>query len=151
MDRELIDRALRAYARALNVVDPIRLQFWDGRGLTMPQLRVMFLLLDHDGQSAGELAQAMRVRPATITGLTDRLSRQKLIERQADAADRRIVRVVLTSEGRGVVRAVQEASRAYLEMVFADLGEEKVRSLTESLREFARAAEDLQDRAEFRP
>lgn len=103
MDRGLTDRAIRAYARALDMADPIRLQFWDGRGLTLPQLRVMFLLLERDGQSARDLAEAMRVRPAAITGLTDRLTRRSLIERQSDPADRRIVRLALTDEGRSVV------------------------------------------------
>ena len=151
MDRQLTDRAFRAYARALRVVDPIRLQFWSGRGLTMPQLRVMFLLTERDGQSAGELAQAMRVRPATMTGLTDRLVRGGFIERHPDATDRRVVRVALTAQGKNVALAVQAASHSYLERVFEELGEDRVKSLTESLREFARAAEELQDRSEFRP
>ena len=65
----------------------------------MPQLRVMFLLLAWDGQAAGELAQAMRMRPATVTGLTDRLVRHKLIARLPDACNRRVERVLLTGEG----------------------------------------------------
>ncbi|RJQ12349.1 MAG: MarR family transcriptional regulator [Dehalococcoidia bacterium] len=151
VEQALVDRAIRAYARVLNVADPIRLQFWDSRGLTMPQLRVMFLLLDRDGQAAGELAATMRVRPATMTGLTDRLARHHLIERRPDPNDGRVVRVFLTEEGRTVVRAIEAASHAYLERIFAQMGEASVTRLVAALREFAHAAENLQDSGEFHP
>lgn len=144
------ERALRAYARALNVADPIRLQFWDDRGLTMPQLRIMFLLLENDGQSAGELAAAMRVTPATMTGLTDRLVRQQLVERQPDSRDGRIVRLFLTPSGRATAQAVEFASRAYLDRIFERMGDEAVDRLVEALREFAHAAEWVQDASESR-
>lgn len=144
------ERAFRAYARALNVADPIRLQFWDDRGLTMPQLRIMFLLLENDGQAAGELAAAMRVTPATMTGLTDRLVRQQLIERQPDSRDGRLVRLFLTPNGRATVQAVEVASRAYLDRVFERMGEAAVDRLVEVLREFAHAAEWVQDESESR-
>lgn len=148
--RRTNERAFRAYARALNVAAPIRLQFWDDRGLTMPQLRIMFLLLENDGQSAGELAAAMRVTPATMTGLADRLARQQLIERQPDPRDGRLVRLFLTATGRGTVQAVEVASRAYLDKVFERMGDEAVDRLVEALREFAHAAEWVQVEAESR-
>lgn len=148
--RRTNERALRAYARALNVADPIRLQFWDDRGLTMPQLRIMFLLFESDGQSAGELAAAMRVTPATMTGLTDRLVRQQLIERQPDSRDGRIVRVFLTPAGWATAQAVEFASRAYLDRIFERMGDEGVDRLVEALREFAHAAEWVQDASESR-
>ncbi|MDA0366627.1 MAG: MarR family transcriptional regulator [Chloroflexi bacterium] len=151
MDSRLLQRAIRAYAAALNVADPIRLQFWDDRGLTMTQLRLMFLLVEHDGSTAGELAQAMRVRPATITGLTDRLVREALIERVADEDDRRLVRVLLLAEGRRVLRDIEHASRAYLERIFDRLGDARVEALSDLLEQFASSAADLQDEGEFRP
>lgn len=146
--RSTNERALRAYVRALNVADPIRLRFWDDRGLTMPQLRIMFWLLERDGQSAGELAAAMRVTPATMTGLTDRLVRQQLVERQSDTRDGRVVRLFLTPGGRATAQAVEEASRAYLDRIFARMGDEAVDRLVEALREFAHAAEWVQDELE---
>jgi len=40
----LIDAALAAYARAIRILDPIRFQVWAERGITMPQVRVLFML-----------------------------------------------------------------------------------------------------------
>jgi DNA-binding MarR family transcriptional regulator len=92
----LLARAIVAYGRALSVADPIRLQFWDNRGLTMAQLRLMHLVYLEDGQTITELAEQMHVRKPTITGLTDRLIKHRLIRRLNDRADRRVVRIGLT-------------------------------------------------------
>ena len=151
MDQALADGAIRSYSRAMNVADRIRIQFWDKRGLTMPQLRVMFMLLDRDGQAVGALAQLMCVRPATMTGLTARLIRHNLIERHADPRDGRVVRITLTEEGRRVIRAIEAASRAYLELVFERIGEARSRDLIDLLNEFALAAESLQSEGECAP
>ncbi len=143
MDQTELRDAMRAYGRALAVADPIRLQFWDDRGLTMTQLRLMYVLLVDDGCSVGELAGRMSVRPATVTGLTDRLVRQELIERQADLEDRRVVRVSLTAEGRRVLGEIEAAARAYLGPVFAGMGDDAVRRLTTLLEQFTAVADTL--------
>ncbi len=129
MDDELLTEAMRAYGRAIAVADPIRLRFWDGRGLTMPQLRLMYLLLQQDGRPVGELADEMNVRPATVTGLTDRLVRQRLIKRQDDPNDRRVVRVALTAEGRRVLGEIESAGRAYMAEILARMDGAAVRRL----------------------
>ncbi|OGO52134.1 MAG: hypothetical protein A2148_12555 [Chloroflexi bacterium RBG_16_68_14] len=142
VDDQLLSQAMRAYGRALAVADPIRLRFWDNRGLTMPQLRLMFLLLQQDGRAVGELAELMNVRPATVTGLTDRLVRHKLIVRLADEDDRRVVRIVLTHEGRRVVGEIETAARAYLDAVFQRMGEDAVRRLIAGFEQFSAAANE---------
>lgn len=134
---------MHAYGRALVVADPIRLQFWDDRGLTMPQLRLMYLLYLQDGRPVGELADEMNVRPATMTGLTDRLVRQELIERRGDAEDRRVVRVALTVEGRRVLGEIEAASRLYLDAVFKKMGDEAVERLIELFEQFSDAATEV--------
>lgn len=145
---ELLTEAMRAYGRTIAVSDPVRIRFWESRGLTMPQLRLMFILLHLDCRSVGELAEELRVRPATVTGLTDRLVRQRLIRRQSDPADRRVVRVALSAEGRRVVGEIETAARAYLSAILQRLGEAKVRRLLESFEEFAAAAEAVQREGE---
>ncbi len=143
MDQQYLTEAMLAYGRALAVADPLRLRLWDDRGLTMPQLRVMFHLLHHVDRPVGELADVMNVRPATMTGLTDRLVRQRLIERLADPGDRRVVRVALTDEGRSLVSEIETASRAFLDEIFERMGEEAVERLVRSFEEFADAASEM--------
>ncbi len=140
IDQSLVRRAAGAYGRAIAVADPIRLEFWEARGLTMAQLRLMYLLLAEDCRSVGQLAEEMRVRPASVTGLTDRLVDHGLIERRADPADRRLVRVALTPEGRRVLGEIEVASLAYLGGIFERMGEESVERLCEALEEFGQTA-----------
>jgi DNA-binding MarR family transcriptional regulator len=141
MNDDLLSQALRAYGRAIAVADPIRLRFWDGRGLTMPQLRLMSLLHQQDRRAVGELADEMGVRPATVTGLTDRLVRQRLIERQDDPADRRVVRIALTDEGRRVLSEIETASRAYMHEILSRMDTAAVRRLIAAFEEFCTAAD----------
>ena len=109
MKQDLLIRAITAYGRALAVADPIRLRFWDSRGLTMTQLRLMYLIYQRNELTISELAELMVVRRPTITGLTDRLVKQKLIRRLSDKTDRRIVRIALTKEGRRVLGEIEVA------------------------------------------
>jgi DNA-binding MarR family transcriptional regulator len=138
-----IDRAIRAYGRALTITDPVRLRFWDSRGLTMSQLRLMFLVLRRGQPTVGELADEMKVKPATVTGLTDRLVRQQLIERQADPTDRRVVRITLTSEGRRVLSELEAAGRAYLHEVLSRMDDEEVERVIAAFEAFADVAEQV--------
>ncbi len=151
MKQELLNRATLAYGRSLAVSDPIRLRFWDSRGLTMTQLRLMYLLHQRDAQTVSELAEHMRVRRPTITGLTDRLIKHKLIRRVDDPADRRVVRIALMAEGRRVLGEIEVASKAYLDRIFNELGDAKVEEFVRLMEEFSKTAEALQRSAEFQP
>ena len=151
LDQSLITRAMVSYGGALAVADPIRLRFWDKRGLTMAQLRLMYTILLDGEQSAGELAEKMSVRPPTMTGLTSRLIKQQLIRRLPDPNDRRIVKVDVTAEGRKVIGQIETASRAYLARIFNQLGEAKVKELIALLDEFSAAGQTVQRESEFPP
>jgi DNA-binding MarR family transcriptional regulator len=88
----------------------------------------------------GEIAERLNVRPATVTGLTDRLVRQKLIERQDDPADRRVVQVALTAEGRRVLGEIEVASRAYFDAIFERMSESDVVQLISLFQKLADTA-----------
>ncbi|MFC4944072.1 MarR family winged helix-turn-helix transcriptional regulator [Pseudonocardia sp. GCM10023141] len=80
-------------------------------GLTMQQLRVL-LLLGADGPHAqSELAQALAVGLATVTGLVDRLVRRGLVARTRDPQDRRVHRAALSDEGRDLLAGIQSAGQ----------------------------------------
>jgi DNA-binding MarR family transcriptional regulator len=69
-------------------------------GVTPVQYALLKVLWERDNQSGAELGERLQLDSATMTGLLDRLEHAHLIERQADATDRRINRVVLTTRGR---------------------------------------------------
>ncbi|HET7738011.1 MAG TPA: hypothetical protein VFK32_05505 [Tepidiformaceae bacterium] len=56
--------AVFSYWKAIGVAGrPLRLRFWDTRNLSMPQLRLMYLLASDD-RAMGEFAKAL-YEPAT--------------------------------------------------------------------------------------
>jgi DNA-binding MarR family transcriptional regulator len=141
-----LERTLLAYVRSLTIIDPLRLRFWDNRGLTMSQLRTMLTLVRQDGLTPSALAERFHVTPSTVTGLTDRLVRQRLISRREDPEDRRLVRIYLTPEGRRVVGELEAAGRAYLTEILGQLPPERLELLADLLEELSAAAERVHSR-----
>jgi len=62
--------------------------------LTGPQRLVMEALVRADGLSLKQLSASVNLAHSTVSGIVDRLEKQGLLERQTDAADRRISRIV---------------------------------------------------------
>lgn len=77
-------------------------------GLTFPQAMILRALHKEGRRTARELADAMCVTPANITGILDRLERDRLVTRSRNPDDRRVVYVRLTEKGHGKVEALQE-------------------------------------------
>ena len=69
-------------------------------GLSAPRLSALSVVVFGGPLTLGELAKAEQVRPPTMTRLVDALERSRLVTRQADAGDGRIVRIRATAKGR---------------------------------------------------
>lgn len=143
-DRQaLLNAVLEQYARAVVLADPSRFDVWEALGLTMSQIRVLFLLHREPGIMAGLLAERLGVRPATVTGIVDRLVDQGLVRRCAAPDDRRVVRHQLTVRGSAVMSEISRAGRAYIGGVLEQLDNAALTRLHESLVAFTQAAEAL--------
>lgn len=121
-----LQEAHKAYVRIMTAMDPLRFRFWDSRDVTMTQLRVMHLIRERCEPSTGELANELHIRPATLTGLADRLEAKELIRRWSDPNDRRVVRVGLTEAGTALLDEASAAGRAFLDGVFTRMGPDAV-------------------------
>jgi DNA-binding MarR family transcriptional regulator len=85
-------------------------------GLTHPQYLVMLALWETEPRSLTELADVLRLEPATLSPLVKRLEAAGLLTRQRSAADERHLAVRLTEAGRAL-RA--EATRVPPQVVAA--------------------------------
>src|SRR3990170_2819298 len=139
-DQETLDKAMRLYARALGIVDALRVQMWKQLDITVTQLRVLFILRERPGAPAGFLAERLRVTPPTVTGLVDRLVRMGFVRREEDPGDRRLVRNFLTQRGLRVVGEVEREGRAFLSRVFDGLSPEQMDRLVAALEDLVAAA-----------
>jgi len=74
--------------------------------VTPAQLHLV-LWLGRDGPlTMGELARRVAVTEKTITGVVDRLERDRLVHRERDPSDRRVIRVRLAAEGSRLYRRI---------------------------------------------
>lgn len=148
IDPERLAEAFRLYGDITNVGIDLRIERWERQGRTTGQLRLMVLLRDSpNGLALNEIARAMRVSPATITGITDRLVRRGLIEREADPNDRRVIRAVLTEQGRGQLEVFTGPGRAALAETFRRMGPEAFQHWIDSVALFVDTFLQVSDEA----
>ena len=71
-------------------------------GITPTQWTVLMCLWEDDGLSFTELGKRLCFDHPTITGVVDRMEREKLVRRRRDHIDRRVVKVFLTQKGKNL-------------------------------------------------
>jgi DNA-binding MarR family transcriptional regulator len=138
----LRERAFHLLARTISHLDPGRLEAWVELGLTMTQVRVLFLLRREAGASAGSLAEALNVTPSTLTRIVDRLVSNGLVRREADEEDRRLVRHRLSDKGARAVEELERGGRARLNRVMDKLSAAQLERLVSGLEDFTAALEE---------
>jgi DNA-binding MarR family transcriptional regulator len=106
-------------------------------GLSPSLLSTLHSVARLEPVTLGDLARAERVRPSSTSVIVTSLERDGLVRRQTNRADRRLVQIRLTSEGRRAVERSRSRKTAYLAR--------RVRSLDREARaDLARAADVLE-------
>lgn len=95
--------ALYAATNAITRAYRVRL----GRlGLTYPQYLVLLVLWEGGAHTVKSVADALQLDSSTATPLLKRLEAAGWVTRQRDDSDERVVRIILTTEGRALRRPV---------------------------------------------
>jgi DNA-binding MarR family transcriptional regulator len=111
-------------------------------GLTVPQyITLVQLQRGEGGVPMGHLADCMRQSSATMTGIVDRLVKMQLAERRKDQSDRRVVLVVATPEGQGLVCRAHGEKCARASQVIGRVSVPERQRLTVLLNRYLEAAE----------
>jgi DNA-binding MarR family transcriptional regulator len=84
-------------------------------GVTRPQWQVLTTLRRHEGINQGGLAEQLDVEPITVCRMVDRLQDAGLVERRADAADRRSWRLHLTPRALDLLDQLRPLAEAMIE------------------------------------
>jgi len=102
--------------------------------ITLPQLVVVNVLAREGELRMTDLARSMNVTTAAMTGIIDRLVRDGYVKREADAGDRRAVKVSVTAKGLKVAKSAAEHHKKIIARVFSVISqterEEYLRILT---------------------
>ena len=110
-------------------------------GLYPGQPQMLITLLGRDGISQRELAQAMSIKPATLTVMLRRMAGKGLVRRAADARDQRVTRLYLTQAGLETARRLEEMIGRMGREIFGVLQPEERAQLAAMLGRVAAAAQ----------
>jgi DNA-binding MarR family transcriptional regulator len=118
--------ALRLWLRLLsctNLIEaPLRQRLRERFGSSLPRFDLMAQLDRHpQGLKMRELSRRLMVTGGNVTGLTQRLVAEGLVETQADPADRRAQAVRLTAEGQRQFKAMAAEHEAWVAGLFSGL------------------------------
>lgn len=111
--------------------------------LTMQQLKVLLLLHVDGSLMSHELADALKISPASVTGLVDRLEDRGLVHRVADPTDRRARHVHPTAEGSQLVDTLMAEGAGHRVALLSRLDDESVRAIATAFAALRRAAEQV--------
>jgi DNA-binding MarR family transcriptional regulator len=114
-----------------------------GLDITLSQFYVFAAIFHDEGSAMSALADRLLLKPASITGLIERLEKQALVERRHESTDRRVVTVWLTDRGRKYFHRFQEKKNEYLQAILNKVGEENRQNLVRSLRALDQAVEQI--------
>ena len=142
-----LQRAVRAYA------DQQAARY----GITRAQWAVLVKVHREEGLQQAKLAKLLDIQPITLTRLVDKLSESGLVERRADANDRRVNRLYLTPAARPLMaklRAlrdeINQTALSHLKPAEADHLVAQLEQIKENVRAAYRASCQAKKRKERR-
>lgn len=91
-------------------------------GVTRPQWQVLTVLRRHEGVNQGGLADLLDVEPITVCRMVDRLQDAGLVERRADASDRRSWRLHLTPKAGALLDDLRPLGEGLIEEALDGIG-----------------------------
>jgi DNA-binding MarR family transcriptional regulator len=136
-----VDTAIQYFGKTVSMFDPLRFRAWAEMGLTTAQLRVLFLVREAPGVTAGELAQKIGVTPPTISGIVDRLVKMDLVRREDDESDRRLVRNLLTEQGNATCNRMEQGTEIFTRRILIEMDHTDLEAFIAGLKAFVKASE----------
>ena len=126
--------ALRLWLRMLTctqlIETEVRAGLRDDFATTLPRFDLLAQLeRSPGGLKMNELSRRMMVTGGNVTGITDQLVAEGLVQRVAVPDDRRAYRVKLTAKGRRQFGVMAHAHEAWIDSAFSGLSEKEIATL----------------------
>jgi len=143
-DRADLVEALLSASRAMVAIAARSLADLDAE-VTLPQYRALVVLASRGPQRVVDISAELGVNPSTATRMCDRLVTKKLVRRYRSTADRREVRLTLTTAGKQLVQEVTDRRRTELAGVVKTMPQSWVRPLTAALKSLSASVGEIPD------
>jgi len=119
-----------------------------GSEVSHAQMELLVELSEQGPLSAGDLAIAAQLTPATVTQMLDHLAASGHVQRTRSSTDRRVVVTALTAQGEEKVRLKRALWQQRWETILADIDAEDLRTTTRVLERLNAVFEDAPDAGE---
>jgi DNA-binding MarR family transcriptional regulator len=141
MDKsQLIKGIVELQRQAGRILGQYAASVWIDSGLTLAQLKSLFLITNKGSTNFRKLAEALEVTPANVTRIVDRLVEQGLVSRTEDRKDRRMMILQPTDEGRAIIANLRESGINRMTQILMLLSLEELGTLAQGLSAFIKAA-----------
>ncbi|MDF2890488.1 MAG: transcriptional regulator, MarR family [Clostridia bacterium] len=98
-------------------------------GLNYLQLHSLEKIYKEKAMKTLEISKTLQISPSTLIGVLDELERQKLILRERQERDKRVVLVTVTNKGEEVVKKHFEEDEKFLTNLLKELDEDEQKHL----------------------
>jgi MarR family transcriptional regulator, organic hydroperoxide resistance regulator len=120
-------------------------------GVSGAQLWVMQELLDTPGMRVGELAECLAMHQTTTSNLVDALAKRALVIKTRDQHDQRVVKLMLSAEGKKVLKSAPKPSRGLLPEALRKLEQDHLQQLDSGLQAVLEAIKPEDDTDAMEP
>jgi MarR family transcriptional regulator, organic hydroperoxide resistance regulator len=137
-DAAAVIQALRRLFKAVHVYSKSVLRT---TGLSGPQLWALTILQEEPGLSLRDLAARMYAHPSTVSGVVERLVKQRAVKREVHPSDRREIRLTLTETGTRLIKKSPTPVQAALTQALCSMPASRLRQLRKALEDVAQSTE----------
>ncbi|MCM8787969.1 MAG: MarR family transcriptional regulator [Candidatus Omnitrophica bacterium] len=121
---EFVDKICEIFPVIMNSFIKQRLAFFIKGKITVAQFFILDYLYRYGETKMSDIANYVGVSTAALTGIIDRLARDKYVTRVYPERDRRIIKVRLLSKGKEIIEKINSQRKQTLKDIFAKLNQE---------------------------
>ncbi len=104
------------------------------RGASLQEWRVLAALRERDGRRMGDLSETTAIEVSTLTRLVDGMERRRLVKRQRDPGDARVVLLHVAPSGRRLTGRLLPIAERYERVALAGFSAKEAETLRAALR-----------------
>jgi DNA-binding MarR family transcriptional regulator len=136
-----VSEIMQSLRRIFKAIQDYSYEVYGQFGITGPQLWVLKTISKNKSLPLGEISKKMYLHPSTITGLIDRLEKKGYVERERDQKDRRVVNILLTPEGQGLIKRAPHPIQGKMIYGLMRLNKEGLNTIHDSFKKLVKIME----------
>jgi DNA-binding MarR family transcriptional regulator len=141
---ELINEIIHLQREVNRILRQREADAWINLTLTIAQVRSLFLIDREGSTNFRNLAAALGVTPANMTGVVDRLVEQGLVSRQENPEDRRMTLLRVTDKGSALIADLRGRRISHMSELLSRFSLPELEAIAEGFRLLAKTAETME-------